>query len=89
MSATEIVQRFVFFFFIFIYISHIRLIQGAKLRFRPQCTPNQKIFDAYRSALDQSVKLSTKHNVEPITGATAVKELNSIGMTQAIADYNL
>ena len=30
------------------------------------------MFDRYREALDEAVKLATKHNIEPINGATAV-----------------
>eukprot|EP01130_Rhizamoeba_saxonica_P017056 TRINITY_DN8098_c0_g1_i1.p1 TRINITY_DN8098_c0_g1~~TRINITY_DN8098_c0_g1_i1.p1 ORF type:complete len:2262 (-),score=513.74 TRINITY_DN8098_c0_g1_i1:41-6826(-) len=38
----------------------------------PAHMPNNKVFDDYRAALDQSVKLATIHNVQPIKGSTIV-----------------
>jgi len=38
----------------------------------PTNMPTDKIFDDYRKALDQSVKLATVHNVQPIRGSTVV-----------------
>jgi hypothetical protein len=35
--------------------------------------PDKHLFDRYRDALDEAVKLATKHNVEPINGASAVR----------------
>jgi telomerase protein component 1 len=48
------------------------LKKGAKLRFKPHVMPTDAIFQAYRDALDDAVKLATKHNVEPIAGTTAI-----------------
>lgn len=38
----------------------------------PTHMPTDKTFDDYRKALDQSVKLATTHNVQPIRGSTVV-----------------
>lgn len=51
--------------------------EGAKRRTRkkpilPAVMPPASVFDDYRRALDNSVKLATTHNVSPIKGATVV-----------------
>jgi telomerase protein component 1 len=46
--------------------------KNAKPRFTPHTMPDDNVFQAYRDALDDAVKLATKHNVEPIAGTTAI-----------------
>eukprot|EP01124_Arcella_intermedia_P006950 TRINITY_DN1421_c0_g1_i1.p1 TRINITY_DN1421_c0_g1~~TRINITY_DN1421_c0_g1_i1.p1 ORF type:complete len:2329 (+),score=518.76 TRINITY_DN1421_c0_g1_i1:65-7051(+) len=43
-----------------------------KKQILPAIMPTQKVFDDYRTALDQAVKHATVHNVQPIRGTTVV-----------------
>ena len=50
--------------------------EGKKLRAKkaivPAYMPSSTLFDEYRAAIDQAVKLATKNNVKPIKGTTIV-----------------
>lgn len=65
--------------------------------FRQKLVPD--VIEKYKSALDQAVKLTVRHNIPPVRGSTLIlcnctrdsrtKTVKSLGKTWKVSDFSL